>query len=435
MTDHSSDANPDSTRVLKCSGTADFLAALPQLAGFTATHSIFVLFFEGSRTREAMRVDLPPDDDPREAADLLEFLSHTIRSFSVNSGRTAAPAIAIMSEQTFADCDGPPWLRLARRIERRLRRDRIYPRELCVRAPDGWVSYLDQAAPRSGRSLDEIERSPIAVAARMARQLVPTLAELGALPPIDPDRVARATSELATLDRSALVASQRAGQREGQDAGQAPDLGPVVSARSRVALAPVAARELQDVRSDLSPEAAGRIAHVASDVQGWWHLAMGMITRPEFPGELERDLGERVLSELPVTNANLAARGDLFGAAPGAAGGPSISMAGILAAICPEFTERERLSPVRGRLARTLADLPTVARPGVFALSALVWWLCGSQTTANAHVDAALEIRPEHEVSLMVRGLIAVPVIARQLLVPAAPGSSSPLSPPRAAAS
>lgn len=369
--------------MLKCSGTADFLAALPQLAGFTASHSIFVLFFEGSRTHEAMRVDLPPNDDPRETTDLLEFLSHAIQSFSVNNGRTSAPAIAIMSAQSFAECDGPPWLRLARRIERRLRRDRIYPRELCVQAPDGWVSYLDPAAPRGGRSLDELEQSPIAVAARLARQQVPTLAELGTLPPADSGRMARAAAELSELDRAAAA-----------------------DARAPIALAPIAARELRDRRESIAPEAAGRIAHIASDLQGWWHLTMGLITRPEFPGELERDLGDQVWSRLPVTDPDAS----------------QLSMSSILAAVCPEFTERERLARVRGHLARVLADLPDAVRPGVFAISALVWWLCGSQTTANAQVDAALEIAPEHELSLMVRGLVAVPVVARQLLLPATSG-------------
>ena len=395
MTDHTSAPSPGSPKVLKCSSTADFLAALPQLAGFTATHSIFVLFFEGSRTCEAMRVDLPPDDDPREAADLLEFLSHTIRSFSINNGRTSAPAIAIMSDRSFADCDGPPWLRLARRIERRLRRDRIYPRELCVRAPDGWVSYLDAAAPRGGRSLDEIEHSPIAVAARLARQQVPSLAELGALPPPDPDRMARAATELSTLERAAPVE---------QDC---------------ITIAPVASRELRDIHEPLTPEAVGRIAHAAGETRGWWHLAMGLLTRPEFPGEMEQEFGEHVLSGLPVTTADAT----------------QLSMAHILAAICPEFTERERLAPVRVRLARALADLPEAARPGVFALSALVWWLCGSQTTANAQVDAALDIAPQHEVSLMVRSLVAVPVVARQMLLPGSARPAGSVSAPRAAGS
>lgn len=404
MTDHISDPPPvpsigspqgasaKSPQVLKCSGTADFLAALPQLAGFTATHSLFVLFFEGSRTCEAMRVDLPPNDDPRETADLLEFLSHAIRSFSLNNGRTSAPAIAIMSAQSFAECGGPPWLRLARRIERRLRRDHIYPRELCVRAPDGWVSYLDATAPRGGRSLDDIEQSPIAVAARLARQQVPTLTELGALPPADPDRMARTATELAVLEQAA---------------------------RARVALAPVASRTLCDTQASLTPESVGQIAHVAGTAQGWWHLAMGVITRPEFLGELEQEFGEHLLGKLPVA----------------ASASAPLSMASILAAIGPEVTERERLAPARGHLARALADLPEAARPGVYALSALVWWLCGSQTTANAQLDAALAIAPEHEVSLMVRGLVAVPVVARQLLLPADAGQHSRVSPPRAARS
>ena len=408
MTDHT----PDSPRVLKCSGTADFLAALPQLAGFTASDSLFVLFFDGSRTREAMRVDLPPNDDPREATDLLEFLSHTIRTLGAEMGCSSPPAIAIMSELTFAECQGPPWLRLARRIERRLRRDRIYPRELCVRAPDAWVSYLDPTAPLRGRSLEEIELSPIAVEARQARQEVPSLANLGALPAPDPDRLARAARSLAELDAGAAAAAR--------------DLGDRAATRARVALVPEVTRELCSATGAFSPECAGRLAHVLAEPGSWWHVAMGVITRPEFPGELEREFGPLAHGRLPVDD-------------PEPTGGRQIvygcSMRSLFASVCPEFTERERISPLRSRLARALADAPEAARPGLFALSALVWWLCGNQTTANNQVDAALEVDPAHEISLMVRRLVAVSVVAqrRGLPLPQLSGRESRL--PRAAVS
>lgn len=379
MTNHTPHT-PSAPQVLKCSGTADFLAALPQLTGFTATNSIFVLFFEGSRTREAMRIDLPPNDNPSEATDLLEFLSYTIRSFGATNDAPSAPAIAIMSERSFADCDGPPWARLARRIERRLSRDRVRPRELCVLAPDGWVSYLDPSAPRTGRSLAEIARSPISAAHKLTNQPIPTLAELGALPERDPDRTTRTSHEIASL---------------------------MAAGRDPVSLAPEAARDLRAPRTTLAPEAAGRLAHVVADSMGWWHVAMGLLTRPEFPGELARELGPRRPLWLPV---------DIPPSGVDPAPAPC-SMYSLLAAVCPEFTERERLATVRRGLARALADVPQPDRPSLYALSALVWWVCGSQTTAFQHVDEALVIAPEHEVARMVRRLIAVPLAARQMVL------------------
>ncbi|MHA3683600.1 DUF4192 family protein [Leucobacter sp. HY1908] len=393
MTNHTA----TSPQVLKCSGTADFLAALPQLAGFTASHSIFVLFFDGARTREAMRVDLPAGDDPHETADLLEFLSYAIRSFGTASGHASAPAIAIMSDQTFAECSGPPWQRLARRIERRLKRDRIYPRELCVQAPDGWVSFLDPAAPRSGRSLTEITGSPVAAATCPEHARVPSLAELGALPPPDPDRMQRAAATLARLDH------------EAEARGRA--LGALAAQRTRVSLAPDATRALRSPSTPLSPEDTGVLAHVLAEPGSWWHVSMGVITRPEFPAQLEREFGLLTDGRLPVDDPPTARSEGVLVA-------PNCSMLSLFASVGPEFTERDRLAPLRPRLARALADLPAVARPGVFALSALVWWLCGNQTTANNQVDAALELAPGHDVARMVRKLVAVPVLARQMVTP-----------------
>ena len=393
MTNHTA----TSPKVLKCSSTADFLAALPWLAGFTATNSIFVLFFDGSRTREAMRVDLPPSDDPGETTDLLEFLSYAIRSFGAANGCGSAPAIAIMSAQSFSDCGGPPWLRLARRIERRLKRDRIYPRELCVQAPDGWISYLDPAAPRSGRSLVEISNSPIAAAARAERAELPTLAQLGALPPPDPDRMRRAAESLARLDREA-DSRWRA-------------LGPLAAQRARVGLAADVARALRSPSSPLTPEDTGVLAHVLAEPGSWWHVSMGVVTRPEFPAQLEHEFGLISDGRLPIDDPLPERSGPLLQ-------GNSCSMRSLFASIGPEFTERDRLAPLRPRLARALADVPELARPGLFALSALVWWLCGNQTTANAQVDSALALAPGHEVSCMMRRLIAVPVLARQLVAP-----------------
>lgn len=395
MTDHTSPA----PQILKCEGTADFLAALPWLAGFVAKNSIFVLFFEGSRTKEAMRVDLPIDDSPRETADLLEFLSYTVRSFASSHGATAAPAIAIMTDQTFAESNGAPWTRLARRIERRLSRDRVRPRELCVRAPDGWVSYLDPRAPRSGRSLVEIERSPITQSAKLTRQEVPTLEELGALPEPDQARIAAARDEFERATATGLrVPSSRAAQ------------------------------SLRESTTAFSPAASAQLAAAVGEAMGWWHVAMGALTRPEFPGELEQELG--VAGELNIPVDAVSISGQQQSSSPAANAG--CTMYSLLAAVCPEFTDRERLVTIRQNLVRALADVPDTLRPGLFALSALIWWVSGNQTTAFQHVDDALEIEPDHEVATMVRKLIQVPLAARQMLLPS---PSRALPTPRAAVS
>src|SRR5690606_7463560 len=46
--------------IIKCRTTADFLAALPLLVGFTATNSIFIVLFSGKAAGRTIRLDLPP---------------------------------------------------------------------------------------------------------------------------------------------------------------------------------------------------------------------------------------------------------------------------------------------------------------------------------------------------------------------------------------
>lgn len=148
--------------VLKCKTTADFLAALPRVVGFTATDSMFVVLFSGKRSGSTLRIDLPPNESPQVTARFLDELCSFLGNLRRQYGHSS-PAIVISSAQSFAEAQGHPWRRLARRIERRLARDGDRVRELCCIAPDGWVSYLDPVAPRLGRSLDEIAASPFAV--------------------------------------------------------------------------------------------------------------------------------------------------------------------------------------------------------------------------------------------------------------------------------
>lgn len=151
-------APPQAAEVLRCETTADFLAALPRLAGFTAPNSLFIVLFAGSRATATLRVDLPSGQD---IPHYLDALTTDLRSFGVLPGHSA-PAIVISSEQTFAEAAGVPWLQFARSLERRLLRAGIGLRELCCLAPDGWASYFDARPPRGGHPLEAIRESRVA---------------------------------------------------------------------------------------------------------------------------------------------------------------------------------------------------------------------------------------------------------------------------------
>lgn len=189
---HTSSA-PHELRTLRCTSTADFLAALPQLMGFVATQCLFVVFFSGTRAGPTMRIDLPAHDEPRELARYIDAVCEVVSDARHRLGLDDDPAIVISCTETFADARDIPWRRLAVRLQRRLRREQVQLRELCCLAGDGWASYLDPAAPLSGRPLSDIAASPVAPSSP-----VPTLESIGQFGPPDPDEHAEV---LAQLDR------------------------------------------------------------------------------------------------------------------------------------------------------------------------------------------------------------------------------------------
>lgn len=154
-------APADPVEVLRCKTTADFLAAFPRLVGFTAPHSVFIVFFNGNRTDGTLRVDLPPSESAAEISMYVDSLCKLTQDMRTRYG-WESPAVVISSALTFSDARGIPWRKLARSLERRLARSGNRARELCCIAPDGWASYLDPDTPPLGRPLSEISASHVA---------------------------------------------------------------------------------------------------------------------------------------------------------------------------------------------------------------------------------------------------------------------------------
>ena len=399
-------------RVLECHGTADFLAALPRLVGYTATDSIFVVFFSGSRTSQAMRLDLPPDDAPRHVAPLLDFISATLRG--LGDEFRSSPAVAITCTRTFAEADGPPWRALARRIERRLRRDGISVRELCCQAPDGWISFLDPTAPTGGRPLSEIAKSPLALDAEPGASAPRDINELGAIPEADPEHreaVLAALAELPALE-AAHLRRRTAGGSPGPGRAPAPirrDFAAVEAEQHTHPAPPEAydwmratarvAEALLDDRAPLTPTMTARLIRCAQLPDRWLLLALGVLTRPLFPVELAEDIGPGQFVAVPV---------DLdSGPAPSRV--PGWSLRRLLADLSPEFTEFQRVPPLRRRIIEAVSVAPHELRPALLAFSAWLWWLSGSQSVSAKQLRDALAIDPQHELARMVERLTAAP--------------------------
>lgn len=415
-------ASDTSLRVLKCHGTADFLAALPHLVGYTAADSIFIVFFSGSRTNRAMRLDLPPDESPRHVAPLLDFISATLRG--LGEGVSSSPAVAMTCSRTFAEADGPPWRALARRLERRLRRDGIFLRELCCQAPDGWISFLDPSAPTGGRPLSEIAESPLALDAEPGASAPKDISELGAIPEADPKTRDAVLAALAEVPPYAAAHFRRRTAGGTPVPGRAPE--PVrreftaVEAEQHTHPAPPEAyawmrdtaevtAALLDLSEPLAPTMSARLIRCAQLPDRWLLLALGVLTRPLFPVELAEDIGPAQFVAVPV---------DLdSGPAPSRA--PGWSLRRLLADLSPEFTEMQRVPPLRTRIVEAASVAPDELRPALLAFSAWLWWLSGSQSVAASQLDAAFAIDPQHELARMVERLTAAPpsmhVLARRL--------------------
>ncbi len=394
MNDHSSTPS----RVITCKNTADFLAALPQLTGFTAENSLFVVCFSGKQAGRVLRIDLPRHENPQETVGVLDFISRVLHDFGADEA-SSAPAIVISSAQSFAETGGPPWEKLARRIERRLRRERIGVRELCCVAPDGWIGFLDPAAPRRGRPLSEIAESPVAIEARERGETPPDLGSLGAIPEPDSGRAAAVARALGTRPPYDLPDPV---------CGPPPHPGSVEDAYRWFAETAQVVHELRREGEAMSPETTARLIRSAVHSDRWLLIAMGVLTRPEFPGELARETDPARFTGVPVD----------IDVDPAKAPKAGWSIRRILANISPDFTDQDRLPNIRRRLLTAISETPEELRPALLALSGWIWWLSGNQTVAHRHARAALEAEPEHELALMVERLIAAPLYERMLARP-----------------
>ena len=350
-----SDLSPGAPRLVTCRTTADLLAALPAIAGFTAADSLFLVLCSGRRVRGAARLDLPASEAPADSLPVLEVVSALLRELGAGSG-DAAPAVVITSSRTFAACGGAPWRRFARRLERRLRRDGIAVRELACVAQDGWASLLDPGAPGAGRPLSEIAASPVAREARARGDRWPELAELGAIPDADPARAAAVSRALAELPA-------------GGDPGGAGDGEAAVLAAYADAAA--LGRALRRSGGPLDAPTTARLIGALEDPDRWLALAIGLLTRPEFPAELARELGPARFAGVPAEPVPAPEAGGIDGAG-GARPWSGWSIGRILREVCPGFTDHRRLPAVRERLLVAVSECPEARRAPLLAFSAWV---------------------------------------------------------------
>jgi len=364
---------PNPPSVLRCDGTADFLATIPYLAGFTASDSLFLVLFRGRRAKNAIRLDLP-ESPGRATSDFLDALCGLVRETGLGEER---PAIVIMCERGFAESGGPPWHRLAKQIRRRFAREGWSLREAAVIAPDGWAALLDPLEPMRRRSLDEIRRSPIGAEARERVGEPRPLGEVGALPEPEPRRAAAIVGALADLDR------READRRQMSETSDGPPGWLHGTAR--------AAGECFDPASAPDPRLCARLLRATESAGGWLAVLLVAVTRPEFV-------------------IDLAERNDAVDFADPPVDAPSgWSIRRMLAAFSTVDPEAAKLRRAIAVLSDIAGHAPPARRTGILALLAWAWWMLGLQSVATPLIDQALEAAPEHELARMVGRLVSAP--------------------------
>lgn len=392
--------------VLRCSGTADFLAALPALTGFTAENSLFAVLFSGRRANRAIRFDLPDPGDTGAVERLLDGVSGLLRT--TGAGREG-PAFVITSTRSFSEAGGPPWRELARRLRRRMRQEGWALRDLAVIAPDGWAGLMGRGDSGRRRPLSEISASPIAAVTTAAgvEEAAP-LSELGRLPDPDPRRAAAILAQLAELDRrgSARTAEEVPARSAGAaDTSSASSATGATGATGANSAPPWAygvvrvARGCFENSGPPDPRLAARLIRASERGDHWLLLLLATMSRAESLIEIIESVGRDRFVDVPV---------DIdAGSEPGPELGWSLRrLLHALASMRPDLADLKRAVDV---LSDAAAHAPVARRPGLLALLAWAWWMRGMGSVAARVIDEAAEIDADHELLRMMRRLTAGP--------------------------
>lgn len=386
LPDHSSEK-----KVLRCTSTADFLAALPFLTGFTAQDSLFIVIFRGKRGTDAVRIDLP---DERRAAETANFLSCLIDMLRDTGAGPASPALVITSSQRFNEAGEAPHGGLARRIIRRVRREGWSLRECAIVAADGWFPLLG-GTPEGRRSLSEISASPIAAQTSALGLQSRPLESLWTLPAADPTRTAAVATRLQELQGRAHVAASSVLPGSSGSAARVSHMPGI----ARVAKACFDAGADED--PDLDARLLARLIDAAQTPQCWLVLALTALTRVELVEALiDGDEGE-VLARIGVS-------GD--GGEPHSA---TWSIAQLLNALAHDCPEPAKLRAAVAACAQAAAHASERMRPGLLSLMAWAWWMLGLQSASQQLVKQSLAIEPGHDLTRMVQCLAQTPPASR----------------------
>lgn len=145
------------TTIIKADSAHDFLALVPELAGFHPVESAVLVIFRANRTCGALRSSLPRTTDP----EALNALASSLIGMACKIPGADALVPVIYTGERFGSESTPPRGELTDALIFHAELSGFSVRDaLCV-AGDGWASYLDAAAPAGGHSLALIAGSTV----------------------------------------------------------------------------------------------------------------------------------------------------------------------------------------------------------------------------------------------------------------------------------
>lgn len=145
------------TTIITAHEPHEFLALVPEIAGFRPEQSMVLVAFRGARSCGALRADLPPEA-PADAEAVNARASSLLGMLCKIPEVDAVVPVAYTAAR-FGAGSIPPHGEFVNALIFHAEQSGFRVRDaLCV-AADGWASYLDPAVPRGGRALALIAES------------------------------------------------------------------------------------------------------------------------------------------------------------------------------------------------------------------------------------------------------------------------------------
>ncbi|WP_158603917.1 DUF4192 family protein [Cryobacterium tepidiphilum] len=367
--------------VIKARQAQDFLALVPQLAGFLPRNSVVLVAFRGNRTCGALRFNLPESGVPHSV--YARVASTLVGTLCKIAGVNAVVPV-VYTDQPFHLPGGMPAQRFARALVEAAERSGFLVRDVLCVASDGWGSYDDPECPAHGRPLSDIAGSAVA-----APPVIGTIESRAELPPASgplKEKVARLYRRYRRL------------------AGDTPALG---VATGDVIDAITAAEEMLGwTEQSPDPEALAAMLFLVQSPPTRDQVMLQIAFGEEIGGvardvnrryEAIREATGRSFDEIAMAEHEAAAR------EPGVrteAADAGALLGRLLTGFSRERPDPDRVERGIRMLALLVAHAPRAARPAPLCMLAWLSWTLGRGSVAGIFIDRVLAIEPGYSMAI-----------------------------------